>query len=284
MATTLMCGATRPPNSAGRCWRRRPGRAANTDNAAGVGARLGPLCAGLDRQPPGPEQRPMPNSPADAGRGANRWSDSVTRISALEALASTARNIGRFEEGAAAVREASRWLRPEAAPARPPPTEHAGRGTDADLGRYAEASVRPRAGPTQPSRRPSALVLRLAAQAENNAGRPEVARPWPSRRWRYCRQIAIATERAFIHQALAFSHAGWPLRRGRWRPCARRKPACKPPRSRPRARFSCACAVCKANCCCAEATPLPPLPLMQALTAEEAAPSLPPLERTRALG
>lgn len=285
MATTLMWG-DKAAKQRGQVLAEEALQGCNTDNAACGSVRvsahyaLASIASHLGQNNEAHAQARLMRDEA------NRWSDRLTRISALEALASTARNIGRFEEGAAAVREGLALAKDQKLRLL---DRHRlsmlGAALDADLGRYAEASATLRAL-DQPSLAPTerTLVLRLAAQAENNAGRPEAAVALAEQALALLPADAIATERAFIHQALAFSHAAAgqhaeaaeALRQAQAGLQAAEIPPKSPLQLRLR-RLQGELLLRRGDAAAA-------LPLMQALTAEEAALSLPPLERTRALG
>jgi eukaryotic-like serine/threonine-protein kinase len=217
---------------------------------------------------------------------AQRWADAPGRIGALETLASTARNLGRFEDGAAAVREALQLAEGQQLRA---VNRHRlsmlGAALDSDLGRYAQAADALRAL-DQPGKTPTerSLVLRLAAQAEWNAVRPAAALDMARRAWAALPEDAIATERAFVQQALATALALGGEHEAARAALAQAQagmrqagiPATSPLQLRLR-RLEGELLLRRGDAAGA-------LPLMQALVAEEAALKLAPLERVRALG
>jgi serine/threonine-protein kinase len=217
---------------------------------------------------------------------AQRWADVPTRIGALEALASTARNQGRFEVGAAAVREALQLAEGQQLRA---VNRHRltllGAALDSDLGRYAQAADALRAL-DQPGKTPTerSLVLRLAAQAEWNAVRPAAAVEMARRAWATLPEGAIATERAFVQQALATALAldgdHEAARTALTQAQATMGQAGIPPASPLQLRLR----RLDGELLLRRGDAAAALSRMQALVAEEAALTLAPLERTRALG
>ena len=280
MATTLMWGDK--AGSAGGCWRRRPAGLQHRQRRLRLGARLGPLCAGLDRQPPGPEQRNPCPSPADAGRG-----ESLERPAHAHQCAGGTRLDGAqhrpIRGGALPCARGLRWLKTRSCALL---DRHRLSMLGAALTQTWAATPRrrPRRALDQPSLAPTERTLCCASRRRPRTMPAGRRPPWPGRAGAGATAGRCDRHRAGVHPPGAGLQprrlANTPRRQALRQAQAGLQAAEIPPKSR----FSCACAVCKANCCCApRRRRCRPAPDASA-DGRGSGVSLPPLERTRALG